>query len=235
MDTNSLIPLGTVVIGALTLVVLIIALAKIAALSKLLTRLSEQIPGTGMTAKELASELGGSIDQAFKNYVPKPDALAAALGQAVESAGQQTAEQVKQANASLAESAKSLTEGLGGVGQELQNALQGAAAQTKDNYAEVIGAIQTALSQHATKLEAANQALAAQLDKIATLEKDIQEVLRVQQVVDGTMKTIATSESFTGLLTSIQSHLQESEKLLREAARPRTIRLVETEGEVSQG
>ncbi len=96
------------------------------------------------------------------------------------------------------------------------------------------GQLKDVLAEHSSKLQAASQAIAGQLEKIMTLEKDIQKVLHIQEVVDGTLKTVTTTDEFKQALTTLRTHLQESDKLLREVSKPRTIRLVEAEGEVEQ-
>lgn len=255
------------VLSLAMLIVLVFAIIKIVALSKLVSKLSENISGTGMTAKDLADELGGSIDQAFKNYVPKPEQLASALTSAVETAGKAQLEQAEKLNEAFAESAGSVRDGLmsagksaaeplheanealkssaeavsGGVdaaaqklqaviaghAQEIQNALQGVGGTWRD---EISGA----LSEHAQKLTEANNTLAAQLEKIAALEQDIEKVLHIQETVEGTIKEVAASEAFKATMDSLRIHLEQSDKLLREVAKPRTIRLVESDGEVAE-
>lgn len=54
--------------------------------SNLLTKLPGPIEGTSLTADALAESLGGAIDKAFRNYVPQPEKLAAALSSALEGA-----------------------------------------------------------------------------------------------------------------------------------------------------
>ncbi len=265
MEDPTLIISG--VLGVATLIVLVLALLKISALGKLVNQLADKIAGTNMTAKELADELGGSIDDAFSKYVPKPEQLASSLKEAVDaagktqreeaekiskaftesansvkdglaSAGQSAAEPLKAASDSLKESAGSISSGvdaaaaklqsvLAGHAQEIQNALQGVGGSWRDD-------ISGALSEHAQKVAEANNALAAQLDKIAALEKDILKVLHVQETVEGAIKEVAASEEFKATLEELRTHLQESDKLLREVAKPRTIRLVESDGEVVQ-
>ena len=308
----------TGVLGVATLVVLVLALLKIVALGKLVHQLSEKIPGTGMTAKELADELGESIDQAFSKYVPKPEQLASALReavdtagknqlaeaeklsqaiaessnvvkeslasagkelseplrsanqslvQAIEAVGKKQAEEAQALNKALSDSATGIKEGLATAGAEAAASLDGARKSLLDaagsltagfeasagkfqavfsghadeiqNALQGVGGtwseqISGALSEHAQKLTEANASLAAELNKIASLEKDIVKLLHVQEVIEGTVKEIAASEEFKSTLEGLRTHLQESDKLLREAAKPRTIRLVESEDEIVQ-
>ena len=95
--------------------------------------------------------------------------------------------------------------------------------------------LNSVLAQHADKLTEATQVLSGQLEKIAELEGSIEKVLHVQQTVDGTLKDVSTSEEFKETLATLRSHLEASDKFLKELAKPRMITLVEEEGEISTG
>lgn len=217
-----------------------------------------KIAGTSMTAKELAQELGGSIESAFKNYVPQPEKLAAAVTGAVEQSVKkasegvdalhknmvasqtQTAEKwaahekgtvasLEAAKKALDESAGKLGSALSGATDKLQAALTGHAQQLEKAESAGRDQLKSLLTQHADSLQKASQAIAGQLDKIMALEKDIQQVLHVQQVVDGTLKSVTTTDEFKQTLAALRKHLESSDGLLKEVAKPRTIRLVESE------
>lgn len=85
------------------------------------------------------------------------------------------------------------------------------------------------LNQHAEALAKSSAAIAAQLEKIMQLEKDIQQVLHIQQVVDGSIKAVSSAEEFKATLAALRHHLEQSDALLKELSRPRTIRLIEQE------
>jgi hypothetical protein len=89
--------------------------------------------------------------------------------------------------------------------------------------------MKTVLAEHNEKFQAANVALTAQLGKIAELEKNIQNILHLQETVEGTIKGVAVSTEFKQTLIALKTHLEESDKLLREISKPKTIRLVESE------
>lgn len=91
-----------------------------------------------------------------------------------------------------------------------------------------------ALAESLSKFEQSQQALAAQLERISALQQSIENVLHMQQVVEGTVKTVAASEEFAKLIAALREHLQASDNLLREVSKPRRIRLIETEGDVSE-
>ena len=85
------------------------------------------------------------------------------------------------------------------------------------------------LTEHNEKFQAANSALTAQLGKITELEKEIQKLLHLQESVDQALKSVAVTEEFQQTLAALRSHLQESDKLMQEMSKPKTIRLVESE------
>jgi methyl-accepting chemotaxis protein len=107
-------------------------------------------------------------------------------------------------------------------------------AETVSSFSQITEKLDATLKQHVEGIEKANEALAGQLQKVAEIGADVKEVLRIQEVVDGTVKTVTATEEFKQVLEALQKHLTESDALLREAARPRTIRLVESDGEVQQ-
>jgi len=281
--------------------------------SNLLTRLPAHLPGTAMTAAELAAQLGSAINDAFKNNIPQPDKMAAAVNASVEnfrkasleslealqkklgesqgamidkwtthekqtsgslegakkaleslaasfSSGQNTGaeklqaalathvqqlekittasnaqaqgsmaahtDQLKKALESLA---SSLASGQSAGVEKLQAALTSHVQQLEKVTAASNAQAQGSMSTHAEQLSKASQAIASQLEKIMALEKDIQKVLHIQQLVDGTMKSVSAAEEFKQTLSVLRTHIEASDKVLKELAKPRTIRLVETE------
>lgn len=114
---------------------------------------------------------------------------------------------------------------------KLQAALASVTSQMGKDAGAWGGNMQEAMAEQTQKLTAATQALSGQLEKIAALEKDIEKVLHVQEAVDGAMKAVASSDEFKKTLEALREHLAESDKLLREVSKPRTIRLVEKEAE----
>jgi hypothetical protein len=255
MDINTMIVGG---VGLLALVVLILALTKIQALSKSIQRLSEQIPGTGMTAKDLAAELGGSIESSFQKFMPQPEKVSAAITSSVEASMKAAAANLDAVQKKMLESQgsvldkwtaheKNTTSGLDGIRKALENASQqmgvgltggsdkmlstfdGGSKKLADALGAVSAKLDASLQDHADKTTKASAQLAAQLEKIAALEKDIEKVLHLQQATEGTLKSVAASEEFKSLVKTLRDHLQASDAVLREVAKPRTIRLVESD------
>lgn len=254
-DTMVLISGG---VSLLTILVLLVVVTKLVTLSKSLQRIAEQIPGTGMTAKELAGELGGSIETSFQKFMPQPDKVSGAITNAVETAMKTALSGVGDIQKKLQDSQTSILDkwtaheknsttglenirkaldaaasqmgsGLTGGTQKLQSSFDDGSKKLTEALNGVSTKLDAALKDHSDKTTKASQQLSAQLDKIAALEKDIDKLLHLQQATEGTIKSVAASDEFKSLISSLRSHLEASDKVLREVAKPRTIRLVESE------
>ena len=226
--------------------------------NNLLTKLSANIPQTAMTAAELGGVLGVAIDKAFKDHVPQPEQTAIAMRKAVEgvissaageveklqkmltesqsqlvqkwmSAATATTTDLKDTEKALATVVTDLTSGLSTNAEKMKNMLVTHTQSMEKAMGTVPSHMKTVLAEHNEKFQAANVALTAQLGKIAELEKDIQKILHLQEAVEGTIKGVAVSAEFKQTLIALKTHLEESDKLLREISKPKTIRLVESE------
>jgi len=114
---------------------------------------------------------------------------------------------------------------------KLQSALNQHAGAITQNTTTVASQVKSGLSEYTEKLQAASAALAGQLAKIQALEQQIDKVLHVQQVVEGTLKSVTATEEFKNTLEALRVHIQESDKLMAEISKPKMIRLVETADE----
>lgn len=214
--------------------------------------------GAGISVKELGAELAGPIEAAFKAHVPNPEKFAAANAAALEQASKKAAESVEALHKNLLSAQQQMFEkwvaaekvAVQQVEQvakafeqavaTLQEAQHQATAKWSEFLAQHVQSLERAeaasreqlkaiLSQHADSLGKASAAIASQLDKIMQLEKDIQQLLHIQQVVDGSIKAVSSAEEFKATLIALRKHLEEADSLIREATKPRTIRLIEQE------
>lgn len=114
-----------------------------------------------------------------------------------------------------------------------KKALEGVAGQLQAGLANSADKWHGALTTHAHQVTQANQALVAQLEKIQAMGKEIEKLYQVQQAVDGTIKAVTTTQEFKDTLSSLKKHVEESDKLLREVSKPRTVRLIESTPEIA--
>jgi len=268
IDANTMVLISGGV-SLLTILVLLVVVTKLVTLSKSLQRIAEQIPGTGMTAKELAGELGGSIESSFQKFMPQPEKVSGAITGAVETAMKTALSGVDGVQKKLQESQTSILDkwvaheknsasgleavrkaldaaatqmgsGLTGGSQKFQSSLEDGSKKLQSSLedgskklAEALNSVSAkldaSLKDHSDKTTKASQLLSTQLDKIAALEKDIDKLLHLQQATEGTLKSVAATDEFKNLVSALRSHLEASDKILRDVAKPRTIRLVESE------
>lgn len=243
------------VISALVLIVVLIKLFTLGGVS-------QPAAAPAVDAQELAGALGGSIENAFRDFIPQPDKMSAAVSTVMAQAGQKATEGVTAAGRSLDDAATKLASALTSHAQQLEksdsagrdqlkalltthaDSLQKSTAASNDqlklllaSHADSLLKATTAgneqlkllLTSHADSLQKATATLASQLDKITSLQKDIQQVLQIQQVTDGTMKQLAGGVEFSQTLSALRQHLATSDSLIKEVTKPRTIRLVESE------
>lgn len=226
--------------------------------SHLLIKLAANIQQTAMTAAELGGVLGVAIDKAFKDHVPQPEQTAMAMKKAVEgvissaageieklqklltasqsqlvqkwmSAATATTTDLKDTEKALATVVTDLTSGLSTNAEKMKNMLTTHTQSMEKAMGAVPSHMKTVLAEHNEKFQAANVTLTAQLEKIAELEKEIQKILHLQESVDNALKGVAATDEFRQTLAALRTHLQESDKLLFEISKPKTIRLVESE------
>lgn len=125
---------------------------------------------------------------------------------------------------------------------QLSKAQEQAAAQLAQSQQEATAQITKAQSDMAAKLAAAQEQAAAQLSKsqsevasqlgrVTEVAGSIDNILKLQQTVDGTLKGVTATAEFKDTLLELKRHLSESDELLKNAAKPRTIRLVEKDND----
>ncbi len=243
-------------VSLVSVLVAALAVARISVLSRHVSRLADQIPGTGMTAKELAAELGASIESSFQQFMPRPENVSGAITSAVETTLKTAAANVESLHAKLLDGQDAVLDkwvaheknstgaleairqgldtvsrewasGLSGGSQKMQASLDEGARQLTAAVADLTARMDTALKDHAAKTTEASTMLAAQLEKIVRLEQEIDKLLHLQEATEGTIKGVASSAAFMELIKGVKAHLETSDKALQEIARPRTIRLVE--------
>lgn len=138
-------------------------------------------------------------------------------------------------NDTAAAAAEALTE-RAGKGIE---AAMGKLEETAKKAGESIAAAQEkavaelgAATEKASAKLAQNQAeVAKQLDRVAGVASSVDELLQLQKKVDATLKTVTVTNEFQSTLAGLRQHLTEADELLKEARKPRQIRLVEDPGE----
>jgi len=158
----------------------------------------------------------------------------------LETVQQKMTDQWGSATNSITEQLQSIQESFSKLSSELSSGIHGetellieATRSEAEKISQAGGSwkeqLETVLNEHVDKIEKATSALGAQLGQIMALQNDVKQVLHIQEMVDGTIKAVSTTDEFQQLIKGLRIHLEESDKLLREVSKPRTIRLVETD------
>ena len=108
---------------------------------------------------------------------------------------------------------------------------QDATAQLTKAQADMAAKLSSTQEASAAQLAKAQVEIATQLGRVTALASTIDNVLKLQQSVDGTLKGISAAEEFKSTLVELHRHLSESDAILKNASKPRTIRLVEKDNE----
>ena len=93
--------------------------------------------------------------------------------------------------------------------------------------------LESALTAHTDRLTAATEALSENLTAISDVSKNIEKMLHIQEAIDGALNTMNKSDDFQATIKRLSKHLEDSDKLLKQAAKPRQIQLVESRVEKS--
>ena len=114
---------------------------------------------------------------------------------------------------------------------QIAKAQQETGAQLTKVQGETTSKLASSQQETAAQLAKTQDKVAEQLGRVTEIAASIDNIFKLQQAVDNTLKGVAVTEEFKSTLVELKRHLAESDALLRNAAKPRTIRLVERENE----
>ena len=244
-------PLLTLGTGLMVLVALA-ALARFQLASKtagyieshLLARIGNDTPAAaaadfaqaaGKVAAESMAALAAAQAKFVEQLVKSQDQASALAAKAQQDAAAQIAKAQTEAAAQLAKAqseaaaqiAKSQTE----AAAQIAKAQQDAAAQVAKAHGDVSAKLTAAQQESAAQIAKTQDKVAEQLGRVSEIAASIDKIFKLQQAVDGTLKGVTVTEEFKSTLVELKRHLAESDQLLKNAAKPRTIRLVEKDNE----
>ncbi|NLB66752.1 MAG: hypothetical protein GX803_09815 [Lentisphaerae bacterium] len=133
--------------------------------------------------------------------------------------------------ASVTDSTAALSQAQSAFAAQLAKVQEDTSAQLVKAQQETAALLAKSQSEAAGQLAATQGQVAEQLARVTSIAASIDNVLKLQQAVDGTLKGVTATEEFKSTLIELKRHLAESDELLRKAAQPRTIRLVEQDSQ----
>lgn len=104
-------------------------------------------------------------------------------------------------------------------------------AATKDLGAAVEAATRKLAEGEASaaeKMASGQNELARQLEKVSGVASSVEKLLQLQKSVDGTLAGVSATSEFKETLVELRRHLAEADQILKDARKPRKVRLVES-------
>ena len=212
--------------------------------SHLLARIGNDTPAAA--GVEFAKAVAKSVTDSTAALAAAQTQFADRLAKAQQDAAAQMAKAQQDASAQLAKAhqeaaapiAKAHQEAAAQVVKAQQEAVaqivktqQEASALVAKSQTDMTAKLSSTQEQSSAQLAKAQTEIAAQLGRVTALASSIDNVLKLQQAVDGTLKGVTVTEEFKSMLGELRRHLAESDALLKSVAKPRTIRLVEKDNE----
>lgn len=190
--------------------------------SNLLARIGNDTPAAA--GLEFAQAVATSVSASTVSLEKAQTAFAAQLAEVHQ---QSTTHLAKAQADSAAQIVKAQQDG----SAQLAKAQQDASTQLAKAQQDASEKLAQAQREGSAQLATAQDKIAEQLGRVTELASSIDTILKLQQTVDGTLKGVAVTDEFKSTLTALRQHLAESNTLLKAAAKPRTIRLVEKDNE----
>ena len=160
---------------------------------------------------------------------------AAQMAKAQHDAASQMAKAQQDASAQLAkahqDAAAPIAKAHQDAAAQVAKAQQDAASQIAKSQGDASAQTAKAQQDATAQLAKAQDKVAEQLGRVSDIAASIDNIFKLQQAVDNTLKGVAVTDEFKSTLVELRRHLAESDQLLKNAAKPRTIRLVEKDNE----
>jgi F0F1-type ATP synthase membrane subunit b/b' len=190
--------------------------------SNLLARIGNDTPAAA--GLEFAQAVGKSVTDSTAS-------LAAAQTKFADQLAKAQSEASAQLSKAQGEAAAQITKAQQEASAQLSKAQGEAAAQISKAQSDAAAQVAKAQQEGTAQLAKAQDKVAEQLGRVTDIAASVDNIFKLQQAVDGTLKGVAVTDEFKSTLVALKQHLAESDELLKNAAKPRTIRLVEKDNE----
>ena len=190
--------------------------------SNLLARIGNDTPAAA--GLEFTQVLGKAVTDSTAS-------LATAQAKFAEQLAKVQADAAAQIAKAQTDTAAQLTKAHSDAAAQIASAQQEAAAQAVKAQGETSAKLAAAQQETAAQLAKAQDKVAEQLGRVTEIATSVDNILKLQQTVDGTIKGVTATEEFKSTLLELKRHLSESDEMLKNLAKPRSIRLVEQDRE----
>ena len=201
--------------------------------SNLLARIGNDTPAAA--GLEFTQVLGKAVTDSTASLATAQAKFAEQLAKVQADAAAQAAKAQTDAAAQIAkaqtDTAAQLTKAHSDAAAQIASAQQVAAAQAVMAQGDTSAKLAAAQQETAAQLANAQDKVAEQLGRVTEIATSVDNILKLQQTVDGTIKGVTATEEFKSTLLELKRHLSESDEMLKNLAKPRSIRLVEQDRE----
>ena len=201
--------------------------------SNLLARIGNDTPAAA--GLEFTQVLGKAVTDSTASLATAQAKFAEQLAKVQADAAAQAAKAQTDAAAQIAkaqtDTAAQLTKAHSDAAAQIASAQQEAAAQAVKAQGETSAKLAAAQQDTAAQLAKAQDKVAEQLGRVTEIATSVDNILKLQQTMDGTIKGVTATEEFKSTLLELKRHLSESDEMLKNLAKPRSIRLVEQDRE----
>ncbi len=97
------------------------------------------------------------------------------------------------------------------------------AVRLSESFKQSVAALDSASARYSERIQASVEALNEQLEAVKQLGSEIDKVLHTTQTMEGTLRTIGSSDEFRQTLSSLRTHLTASDELLKQLSKPRKV------------
>jgi len=188
---------------------------------------SRSIEKAAGTVEERFSGLTQKYEATLKDLTGRLADSMASVGSSIEGAIRTALTDMQQQDAQLIASRKQIAQEETDRLRQMMTEVQQGAAKVSQDYQRGIEAMQGQARDAVEKSMGAAKDLAQRMAEVATLASGIERLLHVNQAVDKSLATLATSEDFTRTLVELRNHLATTDAFCDRLSQPRTIMLEE--------
>ncbi|MBU0678954.1 MAG: MotA/TolQ/ExbB proton channel family protein [Verrucomicrobia bacterium] len=188
------------------------------------TRSIERAAGV---VEERFSNLSKGYETVLHNLTAQLSSSMATVGDSLEASMQKVVQDLQAQEDRMLMARKGVSEDEAQNFKRLVEDIHGAALKAADQYKESAEALQESTRDNTTRALSAASQLADRMQDVANMAAGIQDLLKIEEAVEKTLKGISASDEFQKTLQDIRQHLVTTDEFCTKLSKPRVITLTE--------
>ncbi|NIL97087.1 MAG: hypothetical protein GTO53_00575, partial [Planctomycetales bacterium] len=111
--------------------------------------------------------------------------------------------------------------------EKMMGEFNGVSERLAGQFHDAVASLETATQGYSGQVQGLANALAQQLENVQALGREIDKVLSTTAAMETALREVSNSDDFRETLSDLRSHLANSDKLLKQLAKPRKVILQE--------